>query len=142
MTFLFCFCNHNCALPVLIEAYFLLILFGIYDDLTKDHVPGLQKYDICMTEQVSGSRRVKIEGRHLAMVPYLLIVLYCFGLLEKTSSERKFRLYFQCQRLLLPPSNSSCLRPSDLHFASLVHLYSSVDLHDFLFFFSTVRCYL
>ena len=67
MTFLFCFCNHNCALPVLIEAYFLLILFGIYDDLTKDHVPGLQKYDICMTEQVSGSRRVKIEGRHLAM---------------------------------------------------------------------------
>ena len=70
MTFLFCFCNHNCALPVLIEAYFLLILFGIYDDLTKDHVPGLQKYDICMTEQVSGSRRVKIEGRHLAMIPY------------------------------------------------------------------------
>ena len=69
MTFLFCFCNHNCALPVLIEAYFLLILFGIYDDLTKDHVPGLQKHDICMTEQVSGSRRVKIEGRHLAMVP-------------------------------------------------------------------------
>ena len=72
MTFLFCFCNHNCALPVLIEAYFLLILFGIYDDLTKDHVPGLQKYDICMTEQVSGSRRVKIEGRHLAMVPNLV----------------------------------------------------------------------
>ena len=72
MTFLFCFCNHNCALPVLIEAYFLLILFGIYDDLTKDHVPGLQKYDICMTEQVSGSRRVKIEGRHLAMVPYVM----------------------------------------------------------------------
>ena len=63
------FPNHNCALPVLIEAYFLLILFCIYDNLTKDHVPGLQKYDICMTEQVSGSRRVKIEGRHLAMVP-------------------------------------------------------------------------
>ena len=69
MTFLFCFCNHNCALPVLIEAYFLLILFGIYDDLTKDHVPGLQKYDICMTEQVSGSRRVKIVGRHIATAP-------------------------------------------------------------------------
>ena len=37
-----------------VKAYVLLILFGIYDDLTSDHVPGLQKYDICMTEQVSG----------------------------------------------------------------------------------------
>ena len=85
MTFLFCFCNHNCALPVLIEAYFLLILFGIYDDLTKDHVPGLQKYDICMTEQVSGSRRVKIEGRHLAIVPNGSTPGPALGVVEVTS---------------------------------------------------------
>ena len=44
-------------------------MFGIYDDLTKDHVPGLQKYDMCMTEQVSGSRWVKIVGRHIATAP-------------------------------------------------------------------------
>ena len=52
-----------------VSSCFLLILFGIYDDLTKDHVPGLQKYDICMTEQVPGSRRVKIVGQHMAMLP-------------------------------------------------------------------------
>ena len=69
MTFLFCFCNRNFALPVLIEAYFHLILFGIYDDLTKDHVPGLQKYDKCMTEQVPGPQGVKIVGRHMASAP-------------------------------------------------------------------------
>ena len=75
MTFLFCFCSHNCALPVLIEAYFLLILFGIYDNLTKDHVPGLQKYDMCMTEQVSGPQGVKIVGRHIASAPKEIICL-------------------------------------------------------------------
>ena len=93
MTFLFCFCNHNCALPVVIEAYFLLILFGINDDLTKDHVPGLQKYDICMTEQVSGARRVKIEGRHLAMVPY---PYYCHG----HSSCENFIISLMCSNII------------------------------------------
>ena len=42
---------------------------GIYDDLTSDHIPGLQKYDMCMTEQVPGPQGVKIVGRHIASAP-------------------------------------------------------------------------
>ena len=53
-----------------LNAYFLPILFGIYDNLSSDHVPGLQKYDMCMTEQVSGPKGVKIVGRHMASAPY------------------------------------------------------------------------
>ena len=45
-------------------------MFGIYDDLTPDHVPGLQKYDKCMTEQVPGPQGVKIVGRHMPSAPY------------------------------------------------------------------------
>ena len=45
-------------------------MFGIYDDLTPDHVPGLQKYDMCMTEQVPGPQGVKIVGRHMSSAPY------------------------------------------------------------------------
>ena len=45
-------------------------MFGIYDDLNSDHVPGLQKYDMCMTEQVSGPQGVKIVGQHIASAPY------------------------------------------------------------------------
>ena len=48
-------------------------MFGIYDDLTPDHapdhVPGLQKYDMCMTEQVPGPQGVKIVGRHMPSAP-------------------------------------------------------------------------
>ena len=44
-------------------------MFGIYDDLTSDHVPGLQKYDMCMTEQVPGPQGVKIVGRHMPSAP-------------------------------------------------------------------------
>ena len=44
-------------------------MFGIYDDLTPDHVPGLQKYDMCMTEQVPGPQGVKIVGRHMSSAP-------------------------------------------------------------------------
>ena len=44
-------------------------MFGIYDDLNSDHIPGLQKYDMCMTEQVPGSQGVKIVGRHIASAP-------------------------------------------------------------------------
>ena len=47
----------------------LPILFGIYEDLTSDHVPGLQKYDMCMTEQVPGPQGVKIVGRHMPSAP-------------------------------------------------------------------------
>ena len=53
-----------------IKAYFPMIFFGIYDDLTSEHVPGLLKYDVCMTEQVSGQHRTKIAGQHMAMIPY------------------------------------------------------------------------
>ena len=44
-------------------------MFGIYDILTSDHIPGLQKYDMCMTEQVPGPQGVKIVGRHMASAP-------------------------------------------------------------------------
>ena len=37
--------------------------------MTSEHVPGLLKYDVCMTEQVSGPQGPKIAGRHMAMVP-------------------------------------------------------------------------
>ena len=47
-----------------------MIFFGIYDDLTSEHVPGLLKYDVCMTEQVSGPQGTKIAGRHMAMIPW------------------------------------------------------------------------
>ena len=46
-----------------------MIFFGIYDNLTSEHVPGLPKYDVCMTEQVSGPQGTKIAGRHMAMIP-------------------------------------------------------------------------
>ena len=46
-----------------------MIIFGIYDDLTSEHVPGRLKYDVCMTEQVSGPQGTKIAGRHMAMFP-------------------------------------------------------------------------
>ena len=48
-----------------------MIIFGIYDDLTSEHVPGRLKYDVCMTEQVSGPQGTKIAGRHMAMIPYI-----------------------------------------------------------------------
>ena len=47
-----------------------MIFFGIYDNLTSEHVPGLPKYDVCMTEQVSGPQGTKIAGRHMVMIPY------------------------------------------------------------------------
>ena len=37
-----------------------------------EHVPGLLKYDVCMTEQVSGPQGPKIAGRHMAMIPQKL----------------------------------------------------------------------
>ena len=46
-------------------------MFGIYDNLISDYVPGLQKYDMCMTEQVPGPQGVKIVGRHIASAPYV-----------------------------------------------------------------------
>ena len=59
-------------------------MFGIYDDLTPDHVPGLQKYDKCMTEQVPGPQGVKIVGRHMPSAPKTKIkkflILCCFFL--------------------------------------------------------------
>ena len=57
-----------------IKAYFPMIFFGIYDNLTSEHVPGLPKYDVCMTEQVSGPQGTKIAGRHMAMIPNLWAV--------------------------------------------------------------------
>ena len=45
------------------------IFFGIYDDMTSEHVPGLLKYDVCITEQVSSPQGPKIAGRHMAMIP-------------------------------------------------------------------------
>ena len=51
------------------KAYFPIIVFGIYDDLTSDQVPGQLKYDVCMTEQVSDPHGTKIAGRHMAMIP-------------------------------------------------------------------------
>ena len=53
----------------LIKSSFPNISFGIYDDLTSDHVPGQLKYDVCMTEQVSGPQGTKIAGRHMVMIP-------------------------------------------------------------------------
>ena len=50
-----------------------MIFFGIYDNLTSEHVPGLLKYDVCMTEQVSGPQGTKIAGRHMAMIPNGLV---------------------------------------------------------------------
>ena len=52
-----------------LKAYFLSFLFGIYDNLISDYVPGLQKYDKCMTDQVPGPQGVKIVGRHIASTP-------------------------------------------------------------------------
>ena len=51
-------------------------MFGIYDDLTPDHVPGLQKYDMCMTEQLPGPQGVKIVGRHMPSAPKGLSTMY------------------------------------------------------------------
>ena len=44
--------------------------FGFYDGMTSEYAPGLLKYDVCMTEQVSGPQGTKIAGRHMAMIPY------------------------------------------------------------------------
>ena len=44
--------------------------FGFYDGMTSEYAPGLLKYDVCMTEQVSGPQRTKIAGRHMVMIPY------------------------------------------------------------------------
>ena len=33
----------------------------------SEHVPGQLKYDVCMTEQVSGPQGTKIAGRHMVM---------------------------------------------------------------------------
>ena len=52
-----------------LKAYFPIFFIGIYDDLTSEHVPGQQKYDACMTKQVSGPQGTKIAGRHMAMFP-------------------------------------------------------------------------
>ena len=52
-----------------IKAYFQILFFGIYNDLTSEHVPSQLKYDACMTEQVPGPQRTKIAGRHMAMFP-------------------------------------------------------------------------
>ena len=46
---------------------------NIYDDLTSEHVPGQLKYDVCMTEQVSGPQGTKIAGRHMVMAPKVSI---------------------------------------------------------------------
>ena len=43
--------------------------FGFYDGMTSEYAPGLLKYDVCMTEQVSGPQRTKIAGRHMVMIP-------------------------------------------------------------------------
>ena len=54
-----------------IKSSFPNISFGIYDDLTSEHVSGLLKYDVCMTEQVPGPQGTKIAGRHMVMIPYI-----------------------------------------------------------------------
>ena len=51
------------------KSLFPPFLFGIYDNLISDYVPDLQKYDICMTEQVPGPQEVKIVGRHMVSAP-------------------------------------------------------------------------
>ena len=38
--------------------------------MTSEYAPGLLKYDVCMTEQVSGPQGTKIAGRHMVMIPY------------------------------------------------------------------------
>ena len=42
--------------------------FGFYDGMTSEYAPGLLKYDVCMTEQVSGPQRTKIACRHMVMI--------------------------------------------------------------------------
>ena len=52
-----------------IKSSFLNNFFGFYDGMTSEYAPGLLKYDVCMTEQVSGPQRTKIAGRHMVMIP-------------------------------------------------------------------------
>ena len=52
-----------------IKAYFPIFVLGIYDEITSEHVPGQLKYDLCMTEQVSGPQGTIIAGRHMVMAP-------------------------------------------------------------------------
>ena len=37
--------------------------------MTSEHIPVQLKYDVCMTEQVSGPQVNKIAGRLMVMVP-------------------------------------------------------------------------
>ena len=53
----------------IIRSSFPNIFLGIYDELTSEHVPGQLKYDVCMTEQVSGPQGTKIAGCHMVMAP-------------------------------------------------------------------------
>ena len=53
--------------------------FGFYDGMTSEYAPGLLKYDVCMTEQVSGPQRTKIAGRHMVMIPYPWQASYLFN---------------------------------------------------------------
>ena len=53
-----------------IKSSFPNIFFGFYDGMTSEYAHGLLKYDVCMTEQVSGPQRTKIAGRHMVMIPY------------------------------------------------------------------------
>ena len=49
--------------------------------MTSEYAPGLLKYDVCMTEQVSGPQGTKIAGRHMVMIPkshILELVKKCF----------------------------------------------------------------
>ena len=56
-----------------IKSSFPNIFFGFYDGgMTSEYAPGLLKYDVCMTEQVSGPQRTKIAGHHMVMIPYSL----------------------------------------------------------------------
>ena len=52
-----------------IKSSFPYNFFGNYDDMTSEYAPGLLKYDVCMTEQVSGPQGTKIAGRHMVMIP-------------------------------------------------------------------------
>ena len=52
-----------------IKSLFPNNFFGFYDGMTSEYAPGLLKYDVCMTEQVSGPQRTKIAGRHMVMIP-------------------------------------------------------------------------
>ena len=125
------------------QAYFLPFSFSIYDNLTSDYVPGLQKYDMCMTEQVPGPQRVKIVGRHIASAPnrnHIIVPTLRFTAGEKNvylfrGASKNHHLF--SSQVLSAPLWLCC---EALHPVDLLHLLKAAFFSMYIYLFLRTKC--